>query len=173
MDIVQKFLEKKNLLNKNRGFTLIELLVSIAIIGILSSIVIINLSSAKQKAKSARFTAEANQIVLAMQLYYDKYGDWPDSYPPPADPIGHFSGPLVPEIENDPLFVPEFYSNWDASYYCDGCFYYYQINDLDFDGKPDCGMVFIGDDVFTYRIPLCLTNLCSSSCGFKYPEDAS
>lgn len=164
---MQNFIKK---LQKNKGFTLIELLVVIAIIGILASILMVSFKSAKEKAKSARFSAEANQIALAMQLYYDKYGDWPNSYPQIP---GSWSGPLNPGTGNVPLFVPEFYSKWDASYYCDGCFYYYQINDLGGDGTADCGMVFIGDSVFTYRIPLCLTSLCSSSCQFKYPEDAS
>jgi len=155
---------------KNKGFTLIELLVVIAIIGILASILIINLNSAKQKARYAKFSLEANQITLAMQLYYDKYGDWPDSFL--GDGPGNYSGPLNPGGQGPqslPLFVPEFYGNWNATYYCAGCYYYYQINDVNSDEKPDCGMIFIGGSVFTYRIPLCITSACGSSCGAKYP----
>ena len=53
---------KKNLHNKVGGFTLIELLVVIAIIGILSSIVLVSLSSARSKGKDTRVVSDVNQI---------------------------------------------------------------------------------------------------------------
>lgn len=52
-----------------RGFTLIELLVVIAIIGILSSIVIGNLNSARDRASVVKAASDLKQLVLVLNLY--------------------------------------------------------------------------------------------------------
>ncbi|HWH07394.1 MAG TPA: type II secretion system protein [Candidatus Paceibacterota bacterium] len=62
-----------------RGFTLIELLVVIAIIGILSSVVLSSLNTARAKARDANRMAALKSIMLALELYYDKYGYYPAS----------------------------------------------------------------------------------------------
>lgn len=62
-----------------RGFTLIELLVVIAIIGILASIVLASLDSARKKGRDARRISDLKQIQLALELYYDAQGQYPAS----------------------------------------------------------------------------------------------
>ncbi len=55
------------------GFTLIELLVVIAIIGVLASMVLVSLNSAKAKARDAKRMNDLHSIQLALEMYYDKY----------------------------------------------------------------------------------------------------
>lgn len=59
---------------KNKGFTLIELLVVIAIIGILASVVLASLNSARSKARDARRKSDLKEIHTAMELYLDDHG---------------------------------------------------------------------------------------------------
>jgi len=60
-----------------RGFTLIELLVVIAIIGLLSSIVLVNVHTAQMKARDDRRMMDLEQIRNALELYYNDNGYYP------------------------------------------------------------------------------------------------
>jgi prepilin-type N-terminal cleavage/methylation domain-containing protein len=63
--------------NNKKGFTLIELLVVIAIIGILSSVVLASLNSARQKSRDARRISDVKQLQLALELYFDSNANYP------------------------------------------------------------------------------------------------
>ncbi|TSC54596.1 MAG: putative General secretion pathway protein GspG [Parcubacteria group bacterium LiPW_30] len=67
----------KNLIKDKKGFTLIELLVVIAIIGILSSIVIASLNTARVKARDTRRLADMNQLIKAIEMYHTDNGFYP------------------------------------------------------------------------------------------------
>jgi prepilin-type N-terminal cleavage/methylation domain-containing protein len=53
-----------------RGFTLIELLVVISIIGLLATIVLVSLGSARGKARDVRRLSDMRQIQMALEMYY-------------------------------------------------------------------------------------------------------
>ena len=69
----------KKLKQNQKGFTLIELLVVIAIIGLLASVVLLALNSARQKSRDAKRLADVRQIASALELYYDTNGGYPTS----------------------------------------------------------------------------------------------
>jgi len=59
-----------------RGFTLIELLVVIAIIGVLSSVVLASLNTARTKARDAAVKTGVRQFATLMQLEYSDTGSY-------------------------------------------------------------------------------------------------
>ncbi len=68
----------KTLRNKNKsGFTLIELLVVIAIIGLLASVVLLALNSARAKSRDAKRLADVRQLASAFELYFNDKNSYP------------------------------------------------------------------------------------------------
>ena len=66
------------MLKNKKGFTLIELLVVIAIIGLLSTLAVVALTSARTKARDSKRVADMKQLQTAMELYYSDNAAYPD-----------------------------------------------------------------------------------------------
>jgi prepilin-type N-terminal cleavage/methylation domain-containing protein len=77
----KKRLGVKKLKQNQKGFTLIELLVVIAIIGLLASVVLLALNSARQKSRDAKRLADVRQLASALELYYDAAVGGTNGYP--------------------------------------------------------------------------------------------
>lgn len=61
-------------LRDTKGFTLIELLVVIAIIGILSSVVLASLNTARDKGRDGAIKSSMQTIRVQSEIYYDDNG---------------------------------------------------------------------------------------------------
>jgi len=69
-------MKKKIRIITNKGFTLIELLVVIAIIGILSTVVIASLNSARTKGQEASIKSTLKNMIAQAELVYDGPGNY-------------------------------------------------------------------------------------------------
>lgn len=61
----------------SRGFTLVELLVVIAIIGVLATMLLLQLGVARQRARDAKRITDINQVRTGVELYFDDNGQYP------------------------------------------------------------------------------------------------
>lgn len=66
-----------NRVGDRQGFTLIELLVVIAIIGILASVVLASVNSARENARKTKARAMTKQIRTAIALLEGDSAEWP------------------------------------------------------------------------------------------------
>lgn len=89
-----------------RGFTLIELLVVVAIIGILASVVMVSLGSARSKARDARRISDMQNLKTGLELYFASYNRYPASFEMGSSGAGgvKFMVPeFMPSMPVDPL----------------------------------------------------------------------
>lgn len=108
----------KNPKNK-KGFTLIELLVVIAIIGIISSLVLVDLSKSRKLARDARRVLEVDRLYKVFELCYSEDENYPD-----LEPDDHYFWELsrLAGHTGDFQFDPdEPLGEWKVIHSCDIC----------------------------------------------------
>jgi len=118
-----------------RGLTLVELLIVIAIIGIISSVMLNSLGSAKSKSRDVQRISDFNQIRNALELFYTTYGQYPVTAGAPTWD-GHWQNfstcletgvgcgfvisnysPVLSKVRQDPQDNPATLSDSDPTYY--------------------------------------------------------
>jgi type II secretion system protein G len=102
----------------NGGFTLIELLVVIAIIGLLASIVMTSLGSARKKAQDAVRGQDVRAIKTALELYSSDFGGYPTSAGTSNGAVPLSDATLVGKL------VPKYLPSMPALLVADGDQYY-------------------------------------------------
>src|SRR3989344_8753953 len=89
--------------DSRRGFTLVELLVVIAIIGVLATLLLLQLGGARGKARDAKRISDITQLRTAIEQYFDdNAGTYPAlSLYDVSDPLKAYIG--AGKIPGDPL----------------------------------------------------------------------
>lgn len=123
-----------NCMPTKRGFTLIELLVVIAIIGMLSSVILASLNTARQKARDARRLSDMKQIQTALELYYDTNRAYPNSGGAWRSQCSAWGGVAADQVIPGlvPTYMPSFPADPSMNVSANTCCYLYLSNGTDF-----------------------------------------
>ncbi len=105
------------------GFTLIELLVVIALIGILSTLVLANLNSARERSRDAQRKADLRNIQTALRLYYNDAGGFPATLPDWGTEFSRSGTIYMSVLPKDPLTSQSYRYTYidDDNYTIDSC----------------------------------------------------
>jgi prepilin-type N-terminal cleavage/methylation domain-containing protein len=89
------------------GFTLVEIMVVVSIIVVLSLAVLFSVADARKASRDLARESTAEQLKLAVGLYKEANGDYPDSSNPtkliPTSGIGLSLMPYIKGYKDDPL----------------------------------------------------------------------
>jgi len=122
---------------KNKGFTLIELLVVVSIIGLLASVVMTSLNTARAKARDTKRMQDLHQIKVALEMYFDVNGrypaitGWAYSNATSWDTLQTALAPYIPSLPKDPK------NNRSGPWTTGNYSYAYGYNTASFPGKYD------------------------------------
>lgn len=88
-----------------------ELLVVIAIIGIMATVALVSLNSARIKARDSKRAADIREISLALELCYDENGKYlsTTNFPTPSSPLACGGRTFITSMQADPEGNSYFY----------------------------------------------------------------
>jgi len=111
-----------------KGFTLIELLIVVAVIGILSSVVLVGLGPVQKQGRDARRISDLRQVQNGLELYYNKNGRYPDDagWDSFSDYLKMAGISNVPKDPRHPNPSYEYWTDTNGTTYCIGA----QLEDL-------------------------------------------
>lgn len=94
------------------GFTLIELLIVISIIGVLATLILLQLGIARSRARDAKRIVDMGQVRTALELYYDDNGGL---YPAQTDMTILESENYLTKLPQDPLIGSSCTNNFSGA----------------------------------------------------------
>jgi general secretion pathway protein G len=126
------------------GFTLIELLVTIAIIGILSSLMMVNLQGFRERARDAARKKDLQTIQTAVEMYRSDMSSYPNpSLPNCLSSLSNGTTTYLKVIPCDPLNKSNyFYSSTGNTYTLYGCLENVKDSQKDSSAQAGCTTSF-------------------------------
>jgi general secretion pathway protein G len=140
------------------GFTLIELLVVIAIIGLLSSVVLASLNSARTKGRDAKRLSDIKTLQLTLEIYYDSIGEYPNSASVAniQTALSVLTPSYIGAIPDDPNTGKDYYyisnAGSDSSSYCLGAALEGTANAADSCNTPELDATACDGALCTFRV---------------------
>lgn len=136
-------------LKVSSAFTLVELLVVIAIIGLLATLLIVNINAARGRARDATRKSDLRNIQTALRFYYNDFGEYPNNSGTSIAGCGTGSTVCA--------WGEEAFETGEQPY----------MNLLPADPSPDRQYQYNRDDTATdlYTLKACLENRSDDKCG--------
>ena len=150
------FPENITLRLRRRGFTLLELLIVLGVIGLVLSLLLPAILSAREKARRIQCQNDMKQISLALHNYHDMHSVFPPGYVvrnvSPGNPAADENGPgyawsvmVLPFMDQAGL-----------------------VHSVDFSADPVIGTATTGVMISTYRCPSDLSNSMNYVASFGF-----
>jgi len=93
-------------MKNKKGFTLIEILVVVSIIGFLTTIVLVSLNSAKEKAQETAGIQQLKEVKNAINMFYSDNGYYPEGNIDNLESVLSTGGKVyISEITDNPQLV--------------------------------------------------------------------